>query len=126
MKIEKVNNEFEIHELDNFEITDMDILLTENIMEIETDKSNSLYIVLKEQYLEWKKILTSILSSSSSSNKSIVLNIMFLIVEIYIKAECVKEFNISNFTDKIQDIYYQKGKCYFELRQIGHDLNHFF
>lgn len=124
MKIEKVNNEFKIQELNNFEITDMDTLLTENIMEIETDKSNCLYIVLKEQYLEWKKILNSTLSSSS--NKSIALHIMFLIIEIYIKAECVKEFNISNFTDKIPDIYYQKGKCYFELRQIGHDLNHFF
>lgn len=55
MKIEKVTNEFKIQELNNFEITDTDTLLTKNIMEIDTDKSNSLYIVLKEQYLEWKK-----------------------------------------------------------------------
>ena len=102
MKIEKVNNEFEIQELDNFEITDTDTLLTKKIMENETDKSNSLYRVLRKQYLEWKKILNS---TSSSSNKSIALHIMFLIIEIYIKAECIKEFNIPNFSYKIHDIY---------------------
>lgn len=52
MKIEKVNNEFKIQELNNFEITDTDTLLTKNIMEIDTDKSNSLYRVLRKQYLE--------------------------------------------------------------------------
>lgn len=124
MKIEKVNNEFEIQELDNFEITDTDTLLTKKIIENETDKSNSLYRVLRKQYLEWKKILNSTLSSSS--NKSIALHIMFLIIEIYIKAECIKEFNIPNFSYKIQDIYYKEDKSYFQLKQIGHDLNYFF
>lgn len=126
MKIEKVNNEFKIQELNNFEITDTDTLLTKNIMEIDTDKSNSLYRVLRKQYLEWKKILNSTLSSSSSSNKSIALHIMFLIIEIYIKAECIKEFNIPNFSHKIPDIYYKEDKSYFQLKQIGHNLDYFF
>lgn len=61
-----------------------------------------------------------------SINKSIALHIMFLIIEIYIKAECVKEFNIINFTQKIQNIQYKDGMPYFQLKQVGHDINYFF
>lgn len=122
MKFEKTNNELEIQQLDNFEIKELSLL--DSIIENQTEKTNSLYKVLREQYLEWKKILINILSSST--NKSIALHIMFLIVEIYIKAECVRDFNIIDVSDRISGINYKKNISYFDLMQIGHNLNYFF
>lgn len=122
MKIEKTNYELGIRKLKEIDL--IDISLSKNIIQIQTEKSDSLYLILRNQYLEWKKILVNMLTLSI--NKSIALHIMFLIIEIYIKDECVKEFNITNFTQKIQNIKYKEGMSYFQLRQIGHDINYFF
>lgn len=122
MKNQVLNRKIKIQNIDYSEFDK--ISLSDHIIIDQIDKSNNLYLLLRKQYLDWKNILIDVLSNST--NKSIALYIMFLTVEIYIKAECVKEFNIINFDDRVENVSYKKGVPYFQLKQIGHGLNYFF
>ncbi len=88
------------------------------------EKNKFFYEVYKKQYSDWKNILIQELKLSN--NKCILTYIMFITVEVYIKAELIKTFNIDDMHRSVKEISYKSTKKNFVLGQIDHDLNSFF
>ena len=98
--------------------------LSDKIIENEINKTNEIYEVFRQQYLDWKKTLTNTIKCTN--NKSILLYIMFVTVEIYIKSEVIRCCNINHFKDVIKDVHYKNENSFFKISFIGHDLYEFF
>ena len=88
------------------------------------EKNKVFYGVYKKQYSDWKNILVQELKLSN--NKSILTYIMFITVEVYIKAELIKTFNLDDVHRSVKEIIYRPKKKNFVLNQVNHDINYFF
>ncbi len=98
--------------------------LFNSINDKQTKISRNLYSVIRRQYMDLKELNLRMLPFCN--NKSETLYIMFLTIEIYIKAEVTKNFNITSYDDKKEGILYKNRNSYFSLSQIGHEIYYFF
>lgn len=111
----------------NFKVTETELEKLDFSIEItnkRSEKSLKLYKMYQKQYKDWKEILTQELEINN--NKSILIYMMFITVEIYIKSELIRVFNIDDINRSIENIFYKPNKSNFVLNQIGHDLNYLF
>ena len=95
LDIKKINDKVDIN---------IDDSSSKNLKQKEISNENPLYEVLKNQYSDWKNITMIVLEQSN--NKSILLYLMFVTVEIYIKAECVRYFMIKKIKSRHTICYF--------------------
>lgn len=112
LDIKKISNKVDIN---------IDDYSSKKLEQKEIGNENLLYEVLKNQYNDWKNI--TMITLEQSNNKSILLYLMFITVEIYIKAECVRYFMIKKLNQDIPYVTFNNFRRPFRVSRISHKVN---
>ena len=111
LDIKKISNKVDIN---------IDDSSSKNLKQKEISNENPLYEVLKNQYSDWKNI--TMIALEQSNNKSILLYFMFVTVEIYIKAELTRNFNIISYDQCVPNFFFNSSNQQFQLSQLRHKV----
>lgn len=111
LDIKKISNKVDIN---------IDDSSSKNLKQKEISNENPLYEVLKNQYSDWKNI--TMITLEQSNNKSILLYFMFVTVEIYIKAELTRNFNIISYDQYVPNFFFNSPNQQFQLSQLRHKV----
>lgn len=115
-----MKKKFDIKEISKKVDINIDDYSSKKLEQKEISNENPLYEVLKNQYNDWKNI--TMIALEQSNNKSILLYFMFVTVEIYIKAELTKNFNIISYDQCIPNFFFNSPNQQFQLRQLKHKV----
>lgn len=111
LDIKKISNKVDININDSS---------SKKLEQKEISNENLLYEVLKNQYNDWKNI--TMIALEQSNNKSILLYFMFVTVEIYIKAELTRNFNIISYDQCVPNFFFNNPNQQFQLSQLKHKV----
>lgn len=111
LDIKKISNKVDININDSS---------SKKLEQKEISNENFLYEVLKNQYNDWKNI--TMMALEQSNNKSILLYFMFVTVEIYIKAELTRNFNIISYDQCVPNFFFNNPNQQFQLSQLKHKV----
>lgn len=98
-----MKKKFDIKEISKKVDINIDDYSSKKLEQKEISNENPLYEVLKNQYNDWKNI--TMIALEQSNNKSILLYFMFVTVEIYIKAELTRNFNIISYDQCVSNFF---------------------
>ena len=115
-----MKKKFDIKEISKKVDINIDDYSSKKLEQKEISNENPLYEVLKNQYNDWKNI--TMIALEQSNNKSILLYFMFVTVEIYIKAELTRNFNIISYDQCIPNFFFNSPNQQFQLRQLKHKV----